>query len=382
MSDEYANALINGFATLGMGSSFMHGSRTHLGGTFDNVPIAVIAYQYQQLVTDSLKVSVNSSVLHEISPTPRAYDGRVLADKLITIPLDFEIPDWNEALQELDVPDYFFTFACIIVNGLTLILPKDIEDEVINVAIALFSNMLPPEVKTFLTDQYLPTFRAAMTFQLTLEEKEAMVPVILGTVMKLLWAFVWQEQTFLYSFIFDPTWNYIGNLLTPPLFSLANNLTQFPHDDMDYQKQKDVYPGQAHCNIKAAAPHAKWHDISATGLMDMAFMSDYVRTVIDVAQARDSSHYDTSPDEVFIKTDVFDTWAAEVVKDDWASAALVKVVKGMVSDADTCVSGAVDGTITYADLACWLRTIESYESFIKKIFDGVSADSPNQSVLV
>jgi len=137
MSDEYANALINGFATLGMGSSFMHGSRTHLGGTFDNVPIAVIAYQYQQLMTDSLKNSVNSSVLHEISPTPRAYDGRVLANKLITIPLDFEIPDWNEALQELDVPDYFFTFACIIVNGLTLILPEAVEDEVINVAIQL-----------------------------------------------------------------------------------------------------------------------------------------------------------------------------------------------------------------------------------------------------
>jgi len=382
MSDEYANALINGFATLGMGSSFMHGSRTKLGGTFDNVPIAVIAYQYQQLMTDSLKVSVNSSVLHEISPTPRAYDGRVLANKLITIPLDFEIPDWNEALQELDVPDYFFTFACIIVNGLTLILPEAVEDEVINVAIKLFSTMLPPDVKSFLTDQYVPTFRAAMTFQLTLKEKEAIVPVFLGTVMKLLWAFVWQEQTFLYPFIFDAKWNIAGNLLTPPLFALANKLTQFPHDDQDYQKQKNIYPGQAHCNIKAAAPHAKWHEISATGLMDMAFMSDYVRTTIDVAQARDPTTYATSPDEVFIKTDIFDEWAAEVAADDWASAGLVAVVKVMVNDADTCGSDVADGIITYADLACWLQTIDSYESFIKKMFDGVSAYDPDQAVLV
>lgn len=242
--------------------------------------------------------------------------------------------------------------------------------------------MLPPDVKTFLTDQYLPTFRAAMDFQLTLKEKEATVPVILGTVMKLLWAFVWQEQTFLYPFIFDAKWNFIGNLLTPPLFSLANKLTKFPHDDQDYQKQKNIYPGQAHCNIKAAAPHAKWHDISATGLMDMAFMSDYVRTAIDVAQARDAPTYATSPDEVFIKTDIFDEWAAEVSADDWATAGLVAVVKGMVNDADSCGSGVADGIITYADLACWLRTIDSYESFIKKMFDGVSAYDPDQSVLV
>jgi hypothetical protein len=390
MSDEYATALISGFATLGMGSSFMHGSRTHLGSTFDNVPIAVIAYQYQQLMTDSLKVGANGtdSILHEISATPRAYDGRTLANKLITVPLDFEIADWNEALQELDVPDYFFTFSTIIVNGLTLILPDAVADEVINIAIALFSTMLPPDVKDFLTNKYLPNVRGAMDqFQLTLKEKEALVPVIAGTIMKLLWAFVWQEQTFLYPFIFDAKWNLIGNLLTPPLFALANKLTKFPHDDLDYQKQKDIYPGQAHCNIKAAAPHAKWHDISATGLMDMAFMSDYVRQAIDIAQARGPPSYATSADEVFIKTDIFDEWAAESAAenaaDDWTSAGLVAVVKDIVNEADSCSTGVADGSITYEDLACFLRSVDSYASFIKRVYDGVSAYDPEvASVMV
>jgi len=111
-------------------------------------------------------------------------------------------------------------------------------------------------------------------------------------------------------------------------------------------------------------------------------MSDYVRTTIDVAQARDPTTYATSPDEVFIKTDIFDEWSAEVAADDWASAGLVAVVKVMVNDADTCGSDVADGIITYADLACWLQTIDSYESFIKKMFDGVSAYDPDQAVLV
>merc|ERR1711998_702161 len=102
--------------------------------------------------------------------------------------------DWNEALQELDVPDYFFTFATIVVNALTLMLPDAVADEVINVLVGLFSTMLPPDVKVFLTQTYLHNIRGAIDFQLTLQEKEAMVPVFLGTVIKLLWAFVWQEQ--------------------------------------------------------------------------------------------------------------------------------------------------------------------------------------------
>jgi len=381
MSDAYANALIGSFATLGMGSSFMHGSRTHLGGTFDNVPIAVIAYQYQQLMTDSLKVDSNGtdSVLHEISSTPRAYDGRTLASKLINIPLDFEISDWNEALNELDVPDYFFTFSTIIVNALTLILPDAVEDEVINWALNLFSTMLPPDVKTFLSDTYLHNIRGAIDFQLTLQEKEAMVPVMLGTVLKLLWAFVWQEQTFVYSFQFNATWNVIGNLVTPSVFALGNKLTKFQHDDLDYQKGKDIYPGQSYCNVKAAAPHAKWHEISATGLMDLAFMSDYVRGAIDIAQARTSPSYATSADEMFVRTDVFESWAAEVAADDWANKGFVAVVKDMVTEADSCGSGAADGIITWAEVACFLRGIDSYASFFQRMFDGVSAYHPDLS---
>lgn len=388
MSDEYVNALISSFATLGMGSSFMHGSRTQLGGTFDNVPIGVIAYQYHQLMTDSLKVGVNGtdSVLHEISPTPRAYDGRTLANKLITIPLDFEINDWNSNLQNLDVPDYFFTFSTIIVNALTLMAPDSVADVIINVALKLFGNMLSPEVAKFITETYVENIRGATTdFQLTIQEKEALVPVFLGTVMKLLWAFVWQEQTFVYKFEFNAEWNLAGNLVTPSVFKLANKLTKFPHDDLDYQEGSDIYPGSSYCNVKASAPHAKWHMISATGLMDLAFMSDAVRTTIDVAQARGSPSYETSEDEVFITTDIFDEWAAEFASEPQSEAKLARqgfaaVVKEMVHEADSCGSGSADGTITWKELTCFITGIDSSTNFMKRLFNAISAhNNPDDS---
>jgi len=377
MSDEYADALIKSFATLGMGSSFMHGSRTQLGGTFDNVPIGVIAYQYHQLMTDSLISGVNGtdSVLHEISNVSRAYDGRTLADKLITIPLDFEIKDWNDNLNGLDVPDYFFTFSTIIVNALTLMLPDSVADVVINIAIGLFGNMLSDDVRVFITKTYVENVRGAIDFQLTLPEKEALLPIFLGTVMKLLWAFVWQEQAFVYSFEFNAAWNVLGNQVTPALFSLANKLTKFPHDDLDFQKAKAIYPGQASCNIKASAPHAKWHEISATGLMDLAFMSDAVRTAIDIAQARTSPLYTTSADEVFITTEIFDEWAAELSEADVVTQGFVAVIQSMVNEADSCGSGSADGTITWKEVSCFITGIESSTSFIQRVFDGISASN-------
>lgn len=385
MSDEYANALISGFATLGMGSSFMHGSRTNLGSTFDNTPIGIIAYQYHQLMTDPLKVGVNGSysVLHEVSPIPRAYDGRTLANKLITIPLDFEISDWNDALKELDVPDYFLTFSTIIVNALTLIAPDDVADEIINVAISAFGNLLSDDVRVFITETYVQNIRGAVDFQLTLEEKEALVPIFLGTVLKLLWAFVWQEQTFVYPFQFNAEWNLAGNLVTPSLFALANNLTKFPHNDDDYQQTKDIYPGQSHCNVKASAPHAKWHEISATGLMDLAFMSDAVRTAIDKAQARDSPSYATSADEVFMRTDIFDKWVAEMSAEQssegfFAKHGFAAVVKDMVAEADLCGSVAADGSISWKELTCFITNVDSSTSFIKRVFDAIVQD-PNLS---
>jgi len=379
MGDDYVDAIIQGFATLGMGSSFMHGSRTSLGGTFDNAPISVIAYQYFQLMTSSLKPSGNgsSSVLHELSVTPRAYNGRELATKIHTIPLEYELNDWHGALNALDRPQYFFTFGAIIIQALTLIAPDAINDKLIPPLMSAFG--LSAEVQEFLTDIFIPTVRGATKdLHLTLGEKAALVPKFLGTLVKLLYAFIWQEQTFVYKGMYDATWNLFGKILIPTVNSLANKLTGFDHPDASIQAGDDIYPGQAYCGVKSTAPHAKWHEMSANGLMDLAYLADVVKSTIDTAQARGSaSSLDADGSNVVIlTTDVVDEWVAEIAAESWSEGYLTRqafglVVKNIAKSADKCTTGESDGSITWDDLTCYLTSIDSATGFIESLFKSI-----------
>lgn len=386
MTDEYINAVIQSFATLGMGSSFMHGSRTLLGCTFDNVPIGVMAYEFLQWMNAPLKAGVNGteSVLQELSPTPRAYDGRTLATKLHTIPLDFELNDWNDALMQLDLPDYFFTFGGIVINCFTLLAPNSVTDAVIPPLIALFG--LLPDAQKFLTETYVETIRGAVDFKLTLAQKKELLPKFIGTLLKLFYAFVWQEHTFIYSFVFNPLWNTFGDYLIKPVFSLANKLTKFPHDDLDFQKGTAIYPGQEHCNAKATAPHAKWHEVSANGLVDLAYLSDAVHVAIEKAQAPGiEESFDTTGDEVFMTADIFEEWAAEThaIRSEahFVRQAFSAVVMDIVNEMDECGSGPADGSITWDELACYVASMDAHH-FVQKIFDGISARYTPEDIVV
>jgi hypothetical protein len=392
MSDAYVNAIIQGFATLGMGSSFMHGSRTQLGDAFDNIPIGVIAYNQFQLMTESLKPGANGtvSILHELSPSPRAYDGRVLAMKLHTIPLHFELNDWKSALKKLDQPDYFFTFGAIAINALTLIFPDAISDKIIHTVMPWFD--FSPEAQAFLVDSFVPTIRSATSnLHLTIKEKTTLLSKGAGTVIKLLYAFAWQEHFFKYGLLYDATWNVFGALLIPAMNSLANKLTGFEHPDSSIQKSEAIYPGQEWCRVKHTAPHAKWHEESANGFMDLGYLANDVKILIDTAQAREASRrtslrhsngrrFDGTDDssEVFLTVDVIDSWVAEMKAQPWSEGYLVTqafalAVKDIVSDMDKCENGVTDGTITREDIGCYLTGISSAGDFMQKLYEDIQS---------
>jgi hypothetical protein len=377
MDDSYVNAIIQGFAMLGMGSSFMHGSHTQLGCVFDNAPIDVIAYQYLQYMNSALKApnSSSASILYELSAKPRAYDGRELAVKIHTIPLEEDVDDWLAALNKLDRPQYFFTFSAIIVNSLTLMLPDWIVDKVVPLAMSAFG--LEPDVRAFIEDKYLPTIREATAdVHLTLSEKAALLPKFAGTIMKLLWAFVWQEEIFPYKFLYNTEWNLLGALLIPAVNRLGNRLTGFLHPDDSIQQGESVYPGQSSCKLKHTAPHAKWHEASANGLMDLGYLSDHVKAVIDSAHGRPAQ----MEGDASIPVEVVQAWAAEVAalpvtESSDANAALVTVVGRMVDEVDAC-AGVADGEISASDLACYVEGISNREDFVNHLFESISDAMP------
>jgi len=97
---------------------------------------------------------------------------------------------------------YFFTFTAIIVNSLTLLLPDALGDKVIPTLMSLFQ--LEEDVQSFILEEYVPTIRAATSdVHLTMDEKSTLLTKFAGTLVKLLYAFVWQEEIFQYKLVYN-----------------------------------------------------------------------------------------------------------------------------------------------------------------------------------
>ncbi len=99
---------------------------------------------------------------------------------------------------------------------------------------------------------------------------------IASAVIKLMYAFVWQEQRLNVPFITDPEANVRGAELIPIVNGFANSLNDYTYYEQRFQDGYDIYPGDYACNRGALTPHSKWHLESALGLMDLVYLADHV----------------------------------------------------------------------------------------------------------
>jgi len=135
---------------------------------------------------------------------------------------------------------------------------------------------LPDDIRSFMFDQYLPEIRLATAeINLGVLEKGQFQLNTVGTLVKLIYAFLWQEYALTDADIFlDPEVNQLGYTFMVSVNKFADFLTDFPMLDADLQKGSGIYPGEEWCNPQE--PHAKWHVESANGLMDLMMLADNV----------------------------------------------------------------------------------------------------------
>lgn len=76
--------------------------------------------------------------------------------------------------------------------------------------------------------------------------------------------------------IYGVATNDLGAALMPMVNKVANLLTGFAHADADQQRCERVYAADDRCRKLDVAPHAKWHESSANGLLDLALLADDV----------------------------------------------------------------------------------------------------------
>lgn len=271
ISPDYTLAMAQAFTALTVGSAFWHGSHTLLGNIADNRFIDVVSFIAHQASLENLPVS---SVVRDISLTPRnktsIETAQQLADMLRTMPVE----QWKDEIASLDTPDYMMTFAGIVTTLLTIQLPPDQVDTLIDVLAEAFN--LPDDMKLFLLDHYLPEIRLATAdVNLGILDNIQLELDTLATLMKLIYAFLWQEYVLTGSDIFlDPEVNVLGAAFMSTVNSLANYLNSFPVLSDPLQSGYGVYPGDTWCNPQE--PHSKWHVESANGLMDLMMLADSV----------------------------------------------------------------------------------------------------------
>ena len=131
------------------------------------------------------------------------------------------------------------------------------------------------EEQSFLLETYLPLLREITdSYPLTTLEKAELLENTAGTVMKLLFAFLWQEDTIdLNGLNETPEANEAGAAFLPKFNMFANNLTLWDLNVQDVQLGGG-YPGSVGCNN--LIPHAKWHLQTAASLSDMARLVDFI----------------------------------------------------------------------------------------------------------
>ena len=61
--------------------------------------------------------------------------------------------------------------------------------------------------------------------------------------------------------------------LQPFINQLLNSITEFNHENLDFQSAKDLYPGQDSCAGQKHS-HAMWHAQSGIAFLDYALIAD------------------------------------------------------------------------------------------------------------
>ena len=123
--------------------------------------------------------------------------------------------------------------------------------------------------------EYLPELHK-QTKHLTISdhEKETIFEKFVGCLMKLLFAFLYQEHSVPVPELWGPMGLRLAAYIMPYFNKIADDISKFPEADSHVKQSKNVYPGDDYCRTYQA--HSIWHEESASGLLELIFVADYI----------------------------------------------------------------------------------------------------------
>lgn len=279
MPQDQVVAMGQVFSILAQGSAFFHGSQTSIGGSADvriNDLFAYVAYQAAVMNLEPL----NSSVIHDLSRTPRSKSGAEITSEFIDMYIQVPVEEWGHLLDDADFPSLRLGMCGYFSTVLTLLYPPEVVDVLVEVLLGIFSD-IPEDVKVFCLEDFLPEVRVATSHvNMTAEEKSKFQGNTFSTLIKLVYAFLWQEEVLTSNDIWlQPSTNEIGMYLLPLVNGIANGMNHFHYNESTMQIGYNMYPGDSWCNY--VIPHAKWHLETGIALTDFVFLSDEMYNILN-----------------------------------------------------------------------------------------------------
>ena len=248
----------------------MHGSETRLGTRQDVMSNDLFTYVIHQAAVANIPYD---PIIHDLSYTPREISGEEIVDLWLDMFETLPVEEWYDAAESFNVmPSIQRSFGGIFgyISGLLF----DAETAISVTTPFLDALGVSAEDKAFFLEDYLPLIQnTTENVKISLLEKAELMESTAGTVIKLMYAFLWQEQIDLGGANLTPEANAFGAALLPHINAYANNLTSWDHYVEDVQMGTG-YPGSGWCND--IIPHAKWHVQTAAALGDVARLMDEV----------------------------------------------------------------------------------------------------------
>lgn len=270
MPQEYVDSLGMAYSFMAMGSSLMHMSHTDLGHQQDTRGIRLVSYLIHQGSLAGLENA--SSIITDFSLEPRNRTALQYTQDFFDMYLNLPVEEWYDHTNAIDIPDYYLSFAGIFSTVLTIAFEPDVVDHYFPILSGYFG--LSDDDVNFILNDYLPELRNLTgPIDLGLIQETRFVENTVSSVIKLIYAFLWQEEILADNPMFlNETVNRRGWELLPEVNHFANVLNKFEYFEADFQNGTNTYPGGDWCN--PVLPHAKWHLESGIGLLDLTYVGD------------------------------------------------------------------------------------------------------------
>ncbi|CAB9516883.1 expressed unknown protein [Seminavis robusta] len=282
VSDQIA--LMQTFVTTGTSSAWFHGSLTDVGRQFDGFLVShLINTGYQLAIRGtSANTTILLTVTEDLEPTPFAQISRDLA----YMPLNFSVSEWESYMNTLPLLRRYNRVAVALMTvACAGFFPFSIcECLVVDVVAPVF---LDENDLDFILNKYVPELKVLIEtddLPLGLSEGGALCIRMLGAVLGVLWAFLFQENQLPIPGLEGEVFNLtaLGAIKSPAVDVLLYLIHGVKNSDkrgwLGPDRRSHPYPGAEFCNKDS--PHALYHGLIADGMFELYAVVDQVEEVL------------------------------------------------------------------------------------------------------